>query len=267
MVRQQLLPDMTLLDTEGRAVFGKTPIMDETMQNVADGIGHGISVIGKGPGSRLKLFCDGMKFDRKASKDYERQLGLQLPADYIDWVLVFRKDVAGDKQEESLLSLSNQQSAQLAIRLTDSWSEKLRAVLKHQTIDAASTLAFLTASPTFDTEWTVKPLNLQGRVTLMGDSAHPMPPVGGIGANLGFQDPADLCDKLIAFHRTADVDGRGWLIGAYEEQMLARAKEAVNRTSGGAGHFFGMRPISELKRATLWHSENLIPIVNRVSTR
>ena len=102
------------------------------------------------------------------------QLGIQLPADYIYWVLVFRRDVVSSEEEDSLLLLSEEQSAQLAIKLTSGWSEKLRIVLEHQRTDAASTLAFLTAPPDLDQKWLAKPTGSRERITLIGDSAHPM---------------------------------------------------------------------------------------------
>ena len=44
--------------------------------------------------------------------------------------------------------------------------------------DAASTLAFLTSTPEFGSDWAAQSGETLGRVTLLGDAAHPMPPVG-----------------------------------------------------------------------------------------
>lgn len=253
VVRKQLLPDYVILDTEGRAVFGKTLITKEIVEKIPEWVGHGIAVAGKGSEDRIKLFTDGMRFDRELSSKFGQKLGLEIPADYIYWVLVFRSDVVSPEEEQSLLRFSDEQSAQKAQDITVNWHELLQTVVKNQVTEAASTLAFLTASPNFVEEFAAKPAQLRSRITLIGDSGHPMPPVGGVGANAGFQDSSDLCDALIAFRDTTEAHEQEQLISSYEGKMLHRAKEFVDRSSGGAGHFFGMRPVSELKPAALWH--------------
>lgn len=253
LVRRQLLPEMVLLDTEGRAVFGKTEITDELVERMAHQIGDGIALAGESEESRMKLFTDGMRWDREQSSNFARELDIELPHDYIYWVLVFRKDIVSAEEEDSLLTLSNSQSAQMAVDLTSSWKENIRVLLDMQNPDAASTLAFLISPPDFDSKWSAKSVEVRSRITLIGDSAHPMPPVGGVGANTGFQDSADLCDALSQMATTVDERERERLIGAFEEKMLQRSKAAVERISGGAGNFFGMKPLAELKPAVIWH--------------
>lgn len=93
VVRKQLLPEMVVLDTEGRAVFGKTLITEETMKEMHRFIGDGITVTSQNVEPRLRLLVDGMKFDRKQAGPYEKQIGIKIPDDYIYWVLVFRADI------------------------------------------------------------------------------------------------------------------------------------------------------------------------------
>jgi hypothetical protein len=159
-------------------VFGKTVITDKTTEEIHPLIGHGITLTAQHGDGRMRLFTDGMRFDREQAAPFEQQLGIHLPPDYIYWVLVFRSDVVSPEEEKLLLHLTPEQSAQKAITMTSSWHEQLRAVMKHQKVDAASTLAFLTASSDFVSSWSCKPANTKGCVTLIGDSAHPAPPVG-----------------------------------------------------------------------------------------
>ena len=178
VLRKQLLPEMVVLDTEGRAVFGKTVITDETTRELHSLIGHGITLTAPHDDGRVRLFTDGMRFDREQAAPFEQQLSIRLPSDYIYWVLVFRSDVVSPDEEKLLLHLTPEQSAQTSIDLTSSWHEQLGAVMRHQKVDAASTLAFLTASSDFVSSWSSKPANTSSCVTLIGDSAHPAPPVG-----------------------------------------------------------------------------------------
>ena len=56
-------PAKDILDTEGRAVFGKTPITDGLFDLIPSQIGKGICVASDSSESRLKLFTDIMSFD------------------------------------------------------------------------------------------------------------------------------------------------------------------------------------------------------------
>ena len=76
---------------------------------------------------------------------------------------------------------------------------------------------------------------------------------GGIGANAGFQDAAELCDTLTKYRATGQEHERVELFTLFEEKMLERAKSAVEKGVIGGGIFFGMKPVKELKPAAMWH--------------
>ena len=114
VVRKQLLPGMHLLDTEGRAVFGKTVLTGQLREKMAPQVGDGIALAAESEESRMKLFTDGMSWNREHASPFARKLDIELPDDYIYWVLVFRKDIVNSELEKSLLMLSNEQSAKLA---------------------------------------------------------------------------------------------------------------------------------------------------------
>jgi 2-polyprenyl-6-methoxyphenol hydroxylase-like FAD-dependent oxidoreductase len=80
-----------------------------------------------------------------------------------------------------------------------------------------------------------------------------MIPIGGIGANAGFQDAVDLCDALTKLSTTSSEHARAEHVTLFEGKMLERAKSAVETGMMGGGHFFGMKPVSELKPAVVWH--------------
>ncbi|KIV80594.1 hypothetical protein PV11_08085 [Exophiala sideris] len=228
-VRRQLVPGHTLLDTEMRAVFGKTPIPEGIPAPIRDTVVQGINVTSEEhPQGRAVLFCDTMRFKHD---DAEKVV---VPDDYIYWVLTFAKSRT-EVDDKTLMSFTSDQSAKLAEDLTKAWNESDRAVVTKQDPDAASTLFFLMARPDLDV-WPT-----DARVTLLGDAAHSMPPLGGVGANSAFEDAAEL----------AEVLGRGEVgdeeIGAYEKLVRDQASGRLGMSIAGSAKLFGMRPIEELK--------------------
>jgi len=64
-------------------------------------------------------------------------------------------------------------------------------------------------------------------VTLLGDAAHLMPPLG-VGANLAMLEGAELAESVAA--APDDLDG---VVRAFEEQMWARAAKWATITHAG----------------------------------
>lgn len=88
------------------------------------------------------------------------------------------------------------------------------------------------------------PMVRSGRVTLVGDAAHAMPPDRGLGGNNVLED-ARLLSTLLASY-PAPID---WprLIEEFESQMFARGKIAVQESNNAAEHFrkIGSKSASE----------------------
>ena len=143
VVRRQLLPDFKVLDTEGRAIFGKTLWTERLSKEMPKQIGAGLTIAYKEDESRMKLFTDGMRFDRKQSVEFEDALGLEVPSDYIYWVLVLRKDMLSDDNTK-LLSLSGQQSVEKSRELTASWHTSLRVLMDGKSYWSARALQNMT---------------------------------------------------------------------------------------------------------------------------
>jgi len=145
----------------------------------------------------MKLFCDMMSFNRTQGTRAADTVGLKLPDDYLYWVLVFRSDaIEGQDFARRPHALSPQQSAEKSQELTAHWHPRIRAILSEQDPSAASSLTFLAADPrSLASNWASQPRGSDASVTLLGDAAHPMPPVGWFGANAAFIDAAALCDR------------------------------------------------------------------------
>jgi salicylate hydroxylase len=77
-----------------------------------------------------------------------------------------------------------------------------------------------------------------GRVTLLGDSAHAMPPDRALGGNNVLEDARLLSTLLASSSKPID-----WpkLIKQYEKEMFARAKIAVQESENAAEYFRNLR--------------------------
>ena len=84
-----------------------------------------------------------------------------------------------------------------------------------------------TLVPRGDGRWLMAVQFVPGRVMLVGDSAHVMPPTGGFGGNTGIQDAYNLAWKL-----TLVVQGRAnaALLDTYEEERIPVAQRLLRTT-------------------------------------
>lgn len=230
-VRKQLSPDQIILDTETRAVFGKTPIGSGIPSPIWDNIDKGITLIlDTSAKAHVMLFCDTMKFR------HGTDIAVDVPEDYIYWVLCFSRGRV-DMSDQELMSLTSVQSAQLAEELCKGWHESNRAIITNQDTEAASTLFFIIGRPA------VKCWSSDARVTLLGDAAHPMPPAGGVGANSALEDAVQLLEVL-----KSPIDKTS--IESYEKILLDRARDRLDQSARGLSKLLGMKPLAELKPMT-----------------
>ncbi|KAF4957464.1 hypothetical protein FGADI_3100 [Fusarium gaditjirri] len=245
-VRRQLMPNFTVLDTECGAIYGKTFIKPETRASMASEFFRGICLAGDSNKPGLKLFTDTMEFPQDLS--FDERTKYRVPDDYVYWVLCINRTLLGIGSED-LRGLDVAQSVETTLDMTKSWHPTVRSLLQNQDPSASSTLAFFASSPeTFRWEWN----GLTERpdcavVTLLGDAAHPMTPVGGVGANSAFQEAADLCNVIT---RASLDTGTAEALKDYAKLMMERGEKTVGLSGGGAGHMFQMKPFSELKVAS-----------------
>lgn len=229
-VRKQFLPDHKPVDTNGRCIYGKTPLTEELMNVYPSKAAKWMTLIlDKTPMTQtldidetpLTCLLEPVRFQ-------QNELRHKLPQDYIYWVLISRSDVFGASTEE-LLSLNGEQSAKLSLKLTEEWDESIRALFKNQDIRQSSTLRISSAKPNIPV-WEPSP-----RVTLLGDAVHVMSPSGGVGAVTAIMDAATLSGALAAEGISAKS------IGQYEAMMRMYAKKSIERSYFGGKKMFGQR--------------------------
>lgn len=78
------------------------------------------------------------------------------------------------------------------------------------------------------------------KVTLIGDAAHPMSPMGGSGGDTAIHNAADLARTLAKEGATEDS------ISDFEARMEARAREKIEHSFRGGKKFWRGREYSEV---------------------
>ncbi|MFI6316954.1 FAD-dependent oxidoreductase [Nonomuraea sp. NPDC050556] len=116
------------------------------------------------------------------------------------------------------------------LEMFDGWADPVLDLLRHGTAFAYRPLYVLPVSHT----WTHVP-----GVTLLGDAAHLMPPLGA-GANLAMLEGAELAEAVAA---SDDLDGA---VRAFEEQMWARASRWAKITGDGLERLVSSDPTQAL---------------------
>ncbi|WP_329561139.1 FAD-dependent oxidoreductase [Kitasatospora sp. NBC_01266] len=120
------------------------------------------------------------------------------------------------------IDLGDQQAARTQLlRMFDGWDESLRYLLRNSDSEFVNRPLFVLPAPH---TWEHVP-----GVTLLGDAAHLMPPVG-LGANLAMLDGSDLAHALITESSVDDA------VRAYESIMLPRSIEAATGSAQGLDH-------------------------------
>ncbi|KUI57710.1 Zeaxanthin epoxidase, chloroplastic [Cytospora mali] len=249
-VRRQLLPGLTVLDTEGRAVFGKTFLTPEVEGLVPEQVLQALCVMQEEQNPHVRLLTDVMRFDPALDQAERARYGV--PGDYIYWVLVFRKDALGLDEDaaNALLSSTSAQASQHALAITGPWHEAIRGALERGDVEDSTMVGFWTCeTENLVASW--EGVDKRSPVTLIGDAGHPVPPVAAMGLHMAFRDASDLYEALTGMSEDSGVGAKLKAIRAYEASMVERAKATIERSLKGVGVFFGMRPVGELKPASL----------------
>jgi 2-polyprenyl-6-methoxyphenol hydroxylase-like FAD-dependent oxidoreductase len=226
-VRRQYIPNHTLLDTEGRIIFGKTPLTPELISRFPQ---QGLEFITTAIDPRpVTLFLEPVRFDRKATTP----ASIPVIPDYVHWVLAANRSSFG-QDDAHLFSLAQKELPPLVDSLTKEWSPSIKSLFDLQSPDKVSIMRVTSAQPT------MKPWTTTGNVTLLGDAVHVMSPTGGQGANAALRDAASLCQ---AIEKGASVEA----LAAFEQDMRERAIQEIKVSIGPGKKMFNQRSFEECK--------------------
>jgi 2-polyprenyl-6-methoxyphenol hydroxylase-like FAD-dependent oxidoreductase len=232
-VRKQYLPNLNIIDTGMRIIFGKTPLREEFLERFPKMYHHGMSlVMDPDDNSRTSLLFESIHFPSA-----DNVVKPQLPDPYMYWVLTTHVSNVPSYGTPSAVP------ARLARHITKSWNPALRLLFDFQDETQASTRSILSALPDMEF-W--EPSSF---VTLLGDSIHVMPPTGAMGANTALHDGANLARRISDTGGITNLNTR--VVGDYEADLRRFAKEAIALSWRGGLKSFRLRPVEECERIIL----------------
>ncbi|PYI15408.1 cercosporin toxin biosynthesis protein [Aspergillus violaceofuscus CBS 115571] len=239
-VRKQFLsPAYPFLDTGMRIVYGKTYITPELGQRFAREAMGGMSLVTeRETGAPKTLLLEATRFPQANTP----VRGIQLPRDYVYWVLLAHKDYI-PLEDEEVLRLDGDGSARLSLELTAEWDASVRVLFEEQDRNQTSTLRICSVRPD------VPAWEAHARVTLLGDAIHAMPPTGGMGVNTALRDAEDLVRRIVEVNGSGGVDVD--LVAGYEESLRAFARESVKLSWEGGRRGFDLRPAETCEEIVL----------------
>lgn len=221
-IRQQMLPQATLVDTGTRCIYGKVELSEVTRPLIPEVLHYGFTVA---VSKKLSLALGLVVFrcsPAQAATQLAPAVQFHSGGDYLMWSLnALRTQFAASDDE--LFRMDGTGLRQLVLKQIRNWHPNLRALIAASDPTEIFPIAVRVAVPC--DPWQSAP------VTLLGDAIHAMSPAGGSGANMALRDAQLLCETLIAI-----AHGERPLLQAiheYEVQMLKDGFEAVRFSSRG----------------------------------
>lgn len=152
----------------------------------------------------------------------------------LDWHTNLNRCAGLDADLEAGLDLADVEAVRSSLlALFEGWAAPVLELLRHGTAFVHRPLYVLPVSHTW--------VHVPG-VTLLGDAAHLMPPLG-VGANLAMLEGAELAESIAAAPGPGDLDET---VRAFEEQMWARAGRWAKITAAGLERLVSPDPTQAL---------------------
>jgi 2-polyprenyl-6-methoxyphenol hydroxylase-like FAD-dependent oxidoreductase len=215
-VRRRLLPHATVKDLGIRCIYGRMTITEATGAVIPEAISRGFSWVSDETGCGAGFAPVRFRFRPEGASDY------------MMITLLATSERLGMPDEE-LFELPPENLWKVTVEATAEWHPALRELFAHADRGTFFPIA-IRAGARVDA-WE------SGPVTLLGDAAHTMPPIGGVGANTALQDSATLAGELLAAARGEKSVIAA--VAAYERVMLPRGFDTVDNSVRMAGQLFG----------------------------
>lgn len=219
-VRKQFQPGRKLLDLERWAMWGRTPMTDDLRRGL--GVPEILSwFMSLDHESNVQTVVEPIKWSKSVRLESEAEL----PDfdNYVYWVVC-----AAFSQYADHLPKTVQEKKQYLARVSETWHPALKHLLDSATHETSACVPILSSKPDIQ----ICSDGQTRRVTLIGDAAHPMSPMGGSGGDTAIRSAADLA-RTLAEEGITDSS-----ILNFEARMEAMAKEKIEHSFRGGQKFW-----------------------------
>ena len=214
-----------------RVIYGKTLLTPKVEDTIHATLKKGVTFVtdNRSDGERVTVVLEAMRFTH-----------VDAPQNYLFWALGARSRVFAE-DDQKVLVLPAEETAAIASRVTAHWDPSIRIIFDEQDVGQTAILRLTSSNPDGLPIWPT-----EGRVTVLGDAVHCMPPTGGQGANSAMYDAA-LLGEALGRSRENGVDGwRVETIRGYEAAMRYNIGDIVGLAWIAAEKVFGARPLPGL---------------------
>ena len=207
-IRSQIQPRRRLLDLERWIAWGRTPLTTSLRRQLPRDVMTWFMAIDSEANTQAVI--EPMLWTKSA----QQASGQKLPGyqDYIYWAVATegspRDPWTAEGRKEFLKEM------------TKSWDPNLRLVFDSAAYGLSACVPVLSSKPDIEMTSSVS----KGMVTIIGDAAHPMSPMGGSGGDLSIQGVADLLLTIDKFGLMEES------MRNFEEGMERRAKPKLERS-------------------------------------
>ncbi|KAI0411994.1 FAD/NAD(P)-binding domain-containing protein [Xylaria grammica] len=218
-VRRQLQPDRKLLDLERWIMWGRTPLTARLKESLPPDLLTWCMYLGHE--ANVQAVVEPMVWSRSVLQVSEHKL----PDfhDYVYWCLC-----AAPHQYAEGLPKTLEEKEQYLKRLSKTWHPNLKLLLGSAAYELSACVPVLSSKPDIE----IRSASRTGQVTLVGDAAHSMSPMGGSGADMAIRNAADLA-------LTIAKDGiTRYTLAEFESRMEARSKEKIEHSFRGGRKFW-----------------------------
>ena len=218
-VRKQLQPTRKLLDLERWIMWGRTPLTDSLKNDLPQD---------------LLSWCMYLDYEANVQtiiepitwlKSVQKESRSQLPdfSNYIYWVIC-----TAPFQYTEFLPKTVEQKGLFLERVVEHWHPSLKYLLSAASHELTACVPVLSSKPDIELCSTTH----AERVTLVGDAAHAMSPMGGSGGDTAVRNAADLARTIAEEGVTAKS------IADFEARMESRAKDKIEHSFRGGQKFW-----------------------------
>lgn len=212
-VRRQFLPDAGRVDTGVRGMMGKVALTDEIRALLIPGQLDGATTILGPQGYAMFLALhefsnfraeavDGIGVNESEMVQSQPGFLFDNSSDYLFWAFLAQQEKFSSMP--NLQKLDGEALQRIVLERIKGWHPHLDALVSQSDASTIICKPLYTATPV--RSWQT------GRVTLLGDAIHSMPPTRGIGGNTALRDAELLYQKLVAVN-----EGKEPLLGAVHD--------------------------------------------------